>query len=461
MGKIVDYIKKEKIIFLICFFVFVASLSYAFYFKIQPAVDSAAYDTIAMSILGGNGYKADGPEVPLEIDGAIAYQGPVYPFFLAGVYGIFGHHYEVVWIIQAFLRALTALFLFLICVKIFGDPSKAMQLDGQEGRKMGWFAASFFGFYPDLIEIGSMLMSETLFIFLTTLFVYIFLFFYKKASCWNTISLAFVFGLIMLVRSSVGLFLPVLLFCFYRKKAWKFLVLFMFIFGVVMTPWAVRNYVVYDKFIPTMANFGFNPWVGNHEGADGEGGNMPELHQAIADLGPVDANEYAAGQFKSFIKAHPFEYVRLTLTRLVKYFSFIRPLGFWFYQHGWSQMVFVASSAMASIVLFIFGFAGIFSVISPAGRGKKEKREELLYLIAFTFLTCLSIIPFLIETRYRLPVYPFMAIFAGIFVYRFIISRKEYLKYLLISAGVLFLNSALNILMEYNKIIDKINQIFS
>lgn len=224
---------------------------------------------------------------------------------------------------------------------------------------------------------------------------------------------------------------------------------------VILTPWTIRNYLVYHEFIPTMANFGFNPWVGNHEGGDGEGGNMPELFEAIDHYGPIGANHYAFNQFKQFVSEHPLTYIKLTATRVMKYFSFIRPMGFWFYQTGLSQFIFVLSSALASVFLFTFGFAGIFAAI------KKEKKiSQLIYLIVFAFLTCASVVPFLIETRYRLPIYPFMAIFAGFFIARLTAYKKEYLRYLIAAFSALSFFSIINVALEFDKIIEKLGQIF-
>jgi len=436
--------KKHQVILIICFLVFAVSLVYALYFDIEPVVDARAYDTIAVNILETGEYRIS-LESLLAEDHAIHYQGPVYPFFLTAIYGAFGHHIEMVWIVQAFLRALTAFLLFLICKRAFG----------KSGRLAGLFAAGFFGFYPDLIEMSAMLMSETFYIFLSVLIVYAFLLFYERASFNNTALLALVFGATILTRSTIGIFLPVFLFVFYKKRAYKQLLLFFVLLGLVMAPWAVRNFLVYQKFIPTMANTGFNPWVGNHEGGDGEGGNMPELRQALHEMGPIKANQYALEQFKSFLKDHPFRYLVLSASRTMKYFSFIRPIGFWFYQRGWSQFIFVLSSALASVFLFTFGFAGIF-----AGLRKKLRDRQFVFLVLFALLTCLSIIPFLIETRYRMPIYPFMAIFSGFFISRFLHEKREYLKYLIGAFVILFLNTSINIALEYNKIIEKIGQIF-
>src|SRR5574341_463665 len=75
---------------------FCASLSYSFYFQIEPIVDARAYDNLAWDIAQGKGYEAVS---------SIARPGPAYEYFLALIYYIFGHHYEAVWIFQEIGRA--------------------------------------------------------------------------------------------------------------------------------------------------------------------------------------------------------------------------------------------------------------------------------------------------------------------------------------------------------------------
>lgn len=433
---------------IICFFVFIVSAAYAFHFRIEPAVDARAYDTVAMNIIKGQGFRIY-PEKPLLQDDVITRQGPAYQYFLAVIYFIFGHHYEAVWLIQALLRALSALLIFLICGMIFGK--------GKEGKLIGWIAAAFFGFYPDLIEINAMLLTETFYIFFTILVVYIFFRYYDQMAAKGVFWLGLAMGISVLIRSTAGgVFAPVFIFYFWRRKAWKHLIFFLILIIMIMTPWTIRNYRVYHAFIPTMANAGYNLWYGNREGGDGEGPHeMPEVAGAIKRYGSIDANNYALTQFENFIKAHPFIYARLTASRIMKYFSFIRPMGFWFYQHGLSQFIFVMSSALASVFLFTFGFAGIFTIIK-----KGRNNKQLIYLMIFALLTVLSIVPVIIETRYRLPIYPFMAIFSGFFIARFMVSRREHFKYLIISFSILFLISCINIYLELPKIIEKLRDIF-
>lgn len=439
-----DFWSKERVILIIAFFSMFVSLAYSFYFRITPAVDARAYDIVAMNIVQGNGFILD-ENLSIEKDEVITYQGPAFQYFLAGIYKIFGHNYEAVWFFNAFLRFLSVLFIYSICCRIFKNDDK----------KIGWWAASIFGFYPDLVEISAMLMTETLFIFLVVLTAYIFIRCFEELSYINLVLLSFCFGVAVLARSSVGAFLLVFLFFFFKRRAWKQAILFLAIFGLVMVPWAVRNYRVYHVFLPTMANFGYNFFVGNRLGADGEGGNPPELFAAQEKYGMINANYWAFDQFKSFVKEHPFIYSKLTLSRAMKYFSFARPMGFWFYQRGLGQLLFVLSSVLFGALLFIFGFAGILIWFF------KERENKLLsYIFSFAFLTFLSVVPILIETRYRLPIYPFIAIFAGLAASRFVSLWTGYKKYFWGGLAAALTISFTDIFLEITKIIDKLQQIF-
>ena len=99
------FLKENKILLIILIISFGACLCYSLYFKIKPVVDARAYDVIASNLANGNGYRED-----LNIDLAhdLGRIGPLYEYFLAGIYKIFGHNYVWVWFFQALLHAVSA-----------------------------------------------------------------------------------------------------------------------------------------------------------------------------------------------------------------------------------------------------------------------------------------------------------------------------------------------------------------
>src|SRR3989338_6372295 len=191
---------RNKGLLLVIFVSFILPLGYSFFYRIQPVVDAQAYDRIAMNLVDGFGFKEDRAR-SYQFDTAIIRAGPGYEFFLAGVYKVFGHRYEVVWVLQALLHALSAWLLFLISRKIFFE----------NGDKIGLIAAVFFGLHPDLIEISAMLMTETLYLFLIILTVWFLVDNYQvqRRSLWYAITFGLVNGLAILTRPPVILFVPI------------------------------------------------------------------------------------------------------------------------------------------------------------------------------------------------------------------------------------------------------------
>lgn len=420
-------INKNKILAIIIVISFVWSLVYSFYYRIPLVVDAQAYDQIAMNILDGFGFKEDRTK-SFEFDTAIVRAGPGYEFFLAGIYRIFGHRYEAVWTIQALLHAFSALLLFFISCKIFKE----------KGELIGLIAAGFFAFHPDLIEISAMLMTETLYLFLIVLVVYLFVLMYeqpKKIILSGLLGL--VIGVTLLTRPTIILFIPVILFAYYNLKHHRPALWFCFGIFLMLAPWVVRNYFIYHQFILTTLIGEYNLWIGNTLRADGgqiSGGFNPLT--AFTDVyGFFGLKVKAHTEFWSFVFTYPLVFIKLCFIRFIRYFSLIRPMGFWFYQTGVKQLVFVASSAVAIAVLFIGGFSGMIAAW-------KEKKSLFYYLIVFAFTSPLVLIPTVVQSRYRFQIYPFLAIFGG---YALIIGKTKFAHYRIffISTTITFLSITL------------------
>lgn len=432
----------NKIIFYIIISSFLICVLYALHFYIQPVVDAGGYDQIAMNLLTGKGYR-EHPALPLLKDEVMARSGPAYEFFLAGIYFIFGHHYEAVWIIQAFLHSLTVLFLYLICKNIF------------ERRReiVGLIAASLFAFNPDLIEISAMLMTETLYLFLTVLTILTFVHLYKNPNYFTALLLGLSFIFNYLTRQTIIFFLPIFLYFFYRKKLLKHFLFFIFICILIITPWIVRNYKLYREFIPGTVTGGFNLWIGNRPGSDGEQIMPKEVFEYMTEHGVVAAEKKGRSEFYNFIVHYPAEFTKLCFIRTMKYFSFIRPMGFWFYQKGIGQLIFVLSSAAYSVILFVLGLAGILISL-------KDKNKLLYYILFFTVVTPIPIILTVVETRYRFPIYPFLAIFAGFFIDKFLKKHPFRYKFLTISFVALVVNSLIDVALNFDRLKERLISFF-
>lgn len=445
LAKIKKIIIKNKILSLILFFSFAAGLVYSFYFRIMPTVDAQHYDTVAMNILEKGEYKSDLSK-SYEFDLALFLSGPGYEFFLAGIYYFFGHNYEVVWIIQALLHALSVFFLFKVCQRLFPIS----------GKKIGLIAAILFGLHPDLIEISAMLMTETLYLFLTILCLWAFVYTYQSTKSAPSLLLGSVTALAILTRPTVVLFIPLMLFYYLYNRHYKSLGFFLLALGIFLAPWAIRNYIYYHQLILTTLTGSVNIWLGNTLQATG-GQFFSAFNPAndyVRTHGLSSLKQKVSFEFWSFVFGHPFVFLKLCLWRTVRFFSLIRPMGFWFYQNGLGQVIFICSSGLAIIALFISGFSGILLSF-------KEKKFIFYYLIAMALSLPLVLILSVVQSRYRFQIYPFLAVFGGYSIYKYIWERQRTVKKSLwLAGGILVLLTSIDIFFSFSTVVERVIKFF-
>ncbi len=429
----------NKILILIVAASFLASLSYSFYFRITPVVDAGTYDKIALNILAGYGYHEDINKTAL-FDHAITKVGPIYEYFLASIYKIFGHYFEFVWVMQAILHGFTAWLIFLICKRIFKDG----------GESIGLMAAAIIGFHPDLIEISAMLMTETLYLFLIALFLWLFVLVYDTP---KNLLYAGGFGLItalvILARPPVALFLPVILFFYFKKGEYKQGLFFGLMLVLVFTPWVTRNYKIYNQVIPTTLVGVHNLWVGNTEqyfGSQANGGINPATVYS-EQFGYSLFSKEAEKNVIAFVIAKPLIFMKITMSRFIAYFSAIRPMGFWFYLHGVNQAIFVASSLFSILFLFVAGISGVLLAM-------KKNNTLFNYLIVCTVAAPLALIFAVVESRYRFQIYPFFAIFGAYFLYYAYNSWALVKKPFFYAVSFIFVISAIDIVISRSVILE-------
>lgn len=422
---------------------FLIPLIYSFVHRIPPKVDARAYDQIAVNLTEGFGYREDRNK-SYEFDVAIVRAGPAYEFFLAGIYKMFGHYYEVVWVIQALLHALTAWLIFLAGRSLFKKETA------------GLWAALLFGLHPDLIEIAAMLMTETLFLFLLALIIWLFVNIFNKPNGWKSVVLGLMVGLAVLTRPTLILFAPVILFFYILRKNYRDSFVFIICLTTSLAPWTLRNYLVYHQFILTTLTGSFNLWVGNtltSQGGQIAGGFNP-FDEYVKLRGLSAVKDKATLEFLFFALNYPLVFIKLYFLRIARYFSLIRPMGFWFYQSGIKQLLFVLSSLGWGAVFFISGYSGLIALW-------KAKQPLWRYLIVFALTAPLPLILTVVQSRYRFQIYPFLAIFGGYFLWRFAENRVSVINSLKTAGAVLLIISLFDALFFLPLIVERLNFLFS
>ena len=160
---------------------------------------------------------------------------PLYPLFLAGCLGIGRGSIFFCAIVSALISSLTLIPLYL-SARIFLKEKAALT------------AAGLFLIHPTVLAVFPLIISDTLFVFLTTTVMYFFLAFLKNRSLYFLLSSAIAASLAVLTR-------PLMLFWFFpaisvlcflpqfpMKKKVLYSFLFFFLFALLPCCWIIRNH---------------------------------------------------------------------------------------------------------------------------------------------------------------------------------------------------------------------------
>jgi hypothetical protein len=424
--------------------VFVCSLAYAFGFRVKPVEDARWYDTIAWNLASGKGFRLLDTGTLAE-DPAIGTVGPGYEYVLAGVYGIFGRHLEPVWILQSLLHTLNALFVFFLARRVIPESPRRFFF--------AFLAAAFYGLNPDLILMAAMLFTETLYLTLLLLAAL------GMSACADhptvkaALGTAAALACAILVRPIALLPLAVFLVLLIVKKKPLWAVGVVVIQVLAIAPWAWRNTVLYGRFVPLTAAGGYDLWVGNNPQADGEEIPAPFVSEYKDQYGFLAADRHGAEQYVQFLVQSPVRFLELQGMKTVKFFSVLRTSAWWFHLSGIARAATFFLSAGFFILLLLFGIPGIYSSLR-AGPGPAR------ILSALALSVPLAVIPIVVTSRLRYPMYPFLAVLGALAAFRL---REGELprRSVLLTAGVIFAVALMDIVISAPQIPDRILRLFS
>lgn len=447
----------KKYAIILSLIILLVCLGYSLYFQIKPTVDAAGYDKIALNFLNGKGFL-ERLDVPIEKDRAIVRVGQSYVLFLALIYKVSGHHYPVVWVIQALLHALTCLLLFFVCLNIFtlhhSDEGAGFKKD--ISGKIGLLAMGLYGFWPDLIESTAMLLTETFFLFLAVLIVYLVIKFFQNPTIKKAIFLNIIISLAILNRPTILLFsfifIGIILFKKGFQKRFVHLIPFIMLPIIIVGSWMYYNYSTHGRFILCTTG-GYDLWVGNNINANGEMEPSDEIRAYWNEYGFVNIDKKGISEVKKFAIEHPFHFIKLQLIKTSKYFSLIRPTGWWHHLGKIGKSLTLLFSGLFGAIGFIFGISGIWHSL---------KKKDFFHRLLFYLAICgpIAVIPIVVGTRYRYQLYPFLAIFAAYFlVMLFLKKQKALYKIPLVIFVIFLLNSIYDLIADFDVFLEHLHRI--
>lgn len=200
------------------------------------------YDAIASNWISGKGYRV------YEDTSLTMIRSPGFVMVLAGIFLLFGKNILAVQLIQLCMSLATACIIYHLTRSLF------------RSRQAATAASLIFMLYPGVLLAETRAGFECTLMLCFTACVALTYRILDDPRWRNFVGLGLLFGVSMLVRSSIGIFFPVAVaaICYWRPRGFTVgrLLLRCFVAGVVavlvMTPWIVRNYQISGRFVPTM-----------------------------------------------------------------------------------------------------------------------------------------------------------------------------------------------------------------
>ncbi len=404
----IDKTKRNEYLFLGLIFVLACSLRLIYTLQIQTLptfkaliVDAFSYNEWAKTIIQ-NSWLGDKD----------FYQAPLYPYFIALIYKIFGIKLFAVRIIQVLMSSATCLLYYYVSKKYWGV-------------RAGVIASLLATFYNIYIFYVPMHLKPTLYIFLETLSVLLLcLSFYEKKKRYFIAS-GILLGLMSFTRGNTLLIIPFLLiwvFLSYNfKMALKNYLLILFGLFLILFPGIIRNYVVSGDFVITTSQAGSNFYYGNNLKANGSysplisGHETPEFEASDArmiaekELGrklkPSEISRYWFKKSFDYIKNNKIHYTKLMWRKIKLFFNYYElpdSEDFYFYRQY---------SSILRLPLIPFGVICPLAFMGMLLLMKDYKKYSLLYVLVIA--NFISVIIFIILSRIRLPIVPLFIIFSS------------------------------------------------
>jgi 4-amino-4-deoxy-L-arabinose transferase-like glycosyltransferase len=361
-----------------------------------PSGDDASYIAHAVNLLSGDGFHEGG---------VYAYRCPGYVGFLAAVFAVCGEHRAPVVALQAVLGAATVLLLALVVRRRLGDVAAL-------------FAAAAMALYVPFVRLPGRLYTENLAFLLLVIIWWLMERPGGRLRYADAVIAGLLTGLAVLTREvfaamALAYVLVRLLSSRPVAKDWGPLAAFVVCMVLAVSPWTVRNYLLFDRFVPVTTNGWTNIYMGFNDLADGlYTGNKPlaigwdspppesERTSKFLEISLADAQRKAVMEFW---RERPGRSLALVLTKL---------------GYAWGPQLLLQVEAMGRVEELAVGvWTGMYFVLVLLGlygfwRGALPVREHP-WPYALLVVPTLCMLLTVVVARYRFPTDVALIVFAS------------------------------------------------
>lgn len=304
------------------------------------------------------------------------------PLFFTFQYLIFRWHgldsFLAIRIYLSILSLLIPLAVFLFCRRLWDD-------------RVAFVALIWATFHPAFIHYAIHVQSDSFALLFTTWGLMLLMTQEKIREAGFS---GFLLGVAILGRSqfslvAAGSFFWLLINPRFEKQIRRAL-LFGLMCVIPLVPWWIRNYRVFDRFVPFTTEGGYTLYIGFNDWTDGGGNTRPSPH-VPAGLGEIERDRWHLREAVSYMTSHPRRSLKLAASKFTRFWGIIPRVG------GWKVKL---VGFLSYAPLFFFFFWGMWLW-----------RKRFWYLSP---VACLCVyysglhMFFPAVIRYRLPIEPFM-----------------------------------------------------
>ncbi|MGC8976138.1 MAG: ArnT family glycosyltransferase [Candidatus Ratteibacteria bacterium] len=352
---------------------FIFSLKNRFYFD-----DEFEYFKMAQNFISGKGLIVG--------ENLKSFRPPLYPFIISIFYYL---NFDLlgIRIFQVLLSTFSIYIIYLIGKETFNE-------------KVALVSSFICVFYPYFIFYNGFLLTETVFIFLTLLSILYLINCVEKNGKMSFKTGIFI-GLAGLTRPTFQLYLPIgiLHIFFLREKLnikLKKILFISFGFCLTLSPWIIRNYIIFHKFIPGTTMGGWVFWEGNNPYSDG--GPCSYFPKKILEIEEIERDRLLYKMTLNVIKKNPERFIWLLKNKFKRFWNIVP-----------NAPEFETKILYRIISVFSFGIMMPFFIIGFLVSLKNRKSNFFHSLIIlFTIFHMI----FLASIRYRVFLEPFYIIFS-------------------------------------------------
>lgn len=377
------------------------------------ALDSLIHHDWAVKLSGGQ-WRHD----------EVFFRAPLYPYFLGVIYALSNNSQTAAKLIQMVLGSLSCFLVYCIAKRIFNYKVALIAL----------IVSSFYGMF---MYFENELLIVGLIVFLDLLALLLLIRAVRSLNLRDWFVSGLVLGLSAIARPNILIFVVCLPLWIYISLRHKVTLLRICLFTITLAvgsiipilPVTLHNYFVGKDVVLIASQGGLNFYIGNNPESDGRtavapgtrdtwwGGYEDQINQARKVLGdpnakPSEISDYWYDKGVAFILNDPLAALRLTLKKLYLFWNA--------HEMGNNRGIPFVTRHSIIFTYFTFkfwlvcplAFAGAFLAL----RGNLKVSLPLLFILSYA----VSVIMFFVCSRYRMPVLPFLIMFASYAIYEWL-----------------------------------------